>query len=56
MNTNLNPISNLIEDLSSRNAFDWFVEFTRAADNIIDVTIKLVDRSIDNIDLDLQFF
>lgn len=56
INTNLAPLSNLIEDLSQRHAFDWFVESEQAADGIITVTIRVIDRSVDNIDIDLQSF
>ncbi len=56
INTNLVPISNLIEDLSSKYSFDWFIDAVRASDGIIDVTIKIIDRSTDNIDIGLQEF
>jgi hypothetical protein len=56
INTNLVPISNIIEDLSQKFAFDWFVESSRAADDIIDVYIRIVDRSVENIDISLQDF
>ncbi len=50
------PLSNLIEDLSQRHSFDWFVDSTRRSDGIIEVTIRTIDRSTDNIDIDLQTF
>ena len=56
VNTKLAPLSNLIEDLSQRHSFDWFVESTRRSDGIIEVTIRVIDRSVDNIDIDLQSF
>jgi hypothetical protein len=56
INTNLTPLSNIIDDLSNRNSFDWFVESQRRSDNIIEVTVKIIDRSVDNIDISLQGF
>lgn len=56
INTNLTPLSNLIEDLSQRHSFDWFVESIRRSDGIIQVTVKTIDRSSDNVDIDLQNF
>jgi len=56
INTNLTPLSNLIEDLSQRHSFDWFVESEKRADGIIEVTVRVIDRSTDNIDIDLQSF
>jgi hypothetical protein len=56
VNSNLTPLSNIIEDLSIRHAFDWYVESERAADGIIDVTIRVISRYEDNIDIDLPTF
>jgi len=56
INTNLNPLSNLIEDLSQRHSFDWFVDSERRSDGVIQVTIRIIDRSVDNIDIGLQSF
>jgi len=56
INTNLTPLSNIIEDLSNRNSFDWFVTSTRRTDGIISVVVKIIDRSTDNIDINLQEF
>ena len=56
VNTNLTPLSNIIEDLSSKNAFDWFVESERTSTNRIKVTVRIIDRSRDNIDVGLQEF
>ena len=56
VNTNLVPLSNLIEEMSARNAFDWYVTSERASDNIIDVTVHIIDRSEDNQDIGLVDF
>lgn len=56
INTNLVPISNIIEDLSQKFAFDWFIESERGADDVIDVTIRIIDRSTENIEVSLQSF
>lgn len=56
INTNLVPISNLIEDLSSKFSFDWYVDSTLASDGIVDVTIRIIDRAEDNIDISLPEF
>jgi hypothetical protein len=57
VNTNLISIADLIQELSSKHSFDWFVRSARnVTENRIDVTIKVIDRSIDNIDLDLDTF
>lgn len=56
VNTNLVPLSNLIEEMASRNAFDWYITSSRAADNIIDVIVHIIDRSEDNQDIGLVDF
>jgi hypothetical protein len=56
INTNLAPISNIIEDLSSKFSFDWYIESELATDGIVDVTIKVIDRAEDNIDISLPEF
>lgn len=56
VNTNLVPLTNIIDDLSSRHSFDWFVESERASDGVIDVTIKLIDRSVDQTTISLPYF
>lgn len=56
VNTNLTPLSNIIEDLSARNAYDWFIESEKGLNGIIQVTVKVIDRSVDNIDIGLQDF
>jgi hypothetical protein len=56
INTNLVPLSNLIEDLSQRHSFDWYINSEILTDGIIKVTVKIIDRSVDNIDIDLQTF
>lgn len=54
VNTNLVSLSNLIEEIAARSAFDWYVDAERAADGIIDVTIRIIDRSVDNVDIGLS--
>jgi len=56
VNSNLISIANFIQELANRYAFDWYAESSRAEDNIIDVVIKVIDRSTDNVDLDLDTF
>ncbi len=56
INTNLTPLSNIIEDIAQKNSFDWYIECERASDGIIDVTVKVVDRSQDNIEISLLEF
>lgn len=56
INTNLVPISNIVEDLSSRHSFDWFVNSERASDGVIDVSISLIDRSRDQTTINLPTF
>ncbi len=57
INTNLISVADLIQELSSKHSFDWYVESNRnATENRIDVQIKVIDRSIDNIDLDIDAF
>lgn len=57
VNTNLISVADLIQELASKHSFDWYVESRRnAPENRIDVTIKIIDRSVDNIDLDIDDF
>ena len=56
INTNLISIADFIQEIANRYTFDWFVESSRADDNVIDVTVKIIDRSTDNVDLDLDTF
>lgn len=56
LNSNLVTLNDLIQELSTRHSFDWFVESKRAGDGFIDVTIRIIDRSTDNIDLDIDDF
>jgi hypothetical protein len=57
VNSNLINIADLIQELASKHSFDWFVESRRnATENRIDVTIRIIDRSVDNIDLDIDDF
>jgi hypothetical protein len=56
INNNLINIADFVQELANRNAFDWYVESERASDNIIDVTIKRIDRRENNTDISLQQF
>lgn len=56
INTSLVPISNIIEDLAQKFAFDWYLESERASDGVIDVNVRIIDRSYENIDISLQEF
>lgn len=56
INANLSSLSNIIEDIAQKNSFDWFVQSERAEDGIIDITVKVVDRSVDNVDISLLEF
>ena len=56
VNSNLISIADFVQELGNRYAFDWFVESKKASDGVIDVTIKIIDRSSDNLDLDLDTF
>ncbi len=56
VNSNLISIADFIQELSDRYAFDWYVESSKAEDGIIDVVIKIIDRSTDNTDLSLDSF
>lgn len=53
-NSNLVSISDFFEDVSKKHAFDWYVEATRDTDDLVEVTLKTIDRSTDNTDIDLQ--
>lgn len=56
INTNLVSVGNFLEDLASKNSFDWYVTSSRASDGIIDVVVKIIDRSEDSTTLLLQDF
>ena len=56
INSNLISVADFCQELGNRNAFDWFVECVRAFDNVIDVTIKPIDRKVDDVDFDLSTF
>jgi hypothetical protein len=57
INTNLISVADLIQELASRHSFDWYVRATRnVAENRVEVAIKVIDRSTDNIDTDLDNF
>jgi len=55
INTNFSPLSSVIEDIAQKNSFDWFVE-SSVVNNTIVVTVKVIDRKEDNIELSLQEF
>jgi hypothetical protein len=54
VNTNMVPVSNLIEEIAARSAFDWYITSERASDNVIDVTLHVIDRSEDNQEIGLS--
>lgn len=56
INSNLISIADFVQEMANRNSLDWYVTSERAADNIIDVTINVIDRSTDNISVDLDDF
>lgn len=56
INNNLISIAQFIEDLSTKNSFDWFVDAERQADNTILVTVRVIDRSQDNVDISFTEF
>lgn len=55
VNSNLISIGDFIQDLAQNNSFDWYVESKRVGGNI-EVTIKVIDRSTDNTDINLNSF
>jgi hypothetical protein len=57
VNTNLVNVADLIQELAGKHSFDWYVDSLRnIPENRIDVTIRVIDRSVDNIDLDIDDF
>ena len=57
LNSNLINVADMVQDLASRHSFDWFVESVfNQSEGRVDVTFKIIDRSVDNIDLDLDSF
>lgn len=56
INTNLISIADFIQELASLNAFDWYTECSVRNDGYVVVTIKPIDRTSDNIDIDLDNF
>lgn len=57
VNSNLISIADFIQEMANRNSLDWYVTSRRNTnDNIIDVTIEVIDRSVDNTDVDLDNF
>lgn len=57
VNTNMISISDFIQELANRYTFDWYVTSSRnTTDSHIDVVIHVIDRSSDNVDIDLDTF
>jgi len=56
VNTNLISIADFIQELATSNAFDWYTECATRDDGYVVVTIKPIDRTQDNIDIDLDNF
>lgn len=56
INTNLISVADFCQELANRNAFDWYIDCERASDNVIEVTIKPIDRRTDNVDINLDTF
>jgi hypothetical protein len=57
VNTNLINVADLIQELASRHSFDWYINSTiNVEENRVDVTVKIIDRSVSNIDIDLDNF
>lgn len=57
VNTNLISVADFIQEVANKHSLDWRVTSQRnAVDNYIDVTIHVIDRSTDNVDLDLDTF
>jgi len=56
INTNLTSIADFIQDLAQNNSFDWYVDAVRINPTKIEVTIRIIDRSVDNIDINLDAF
>ena len=58
VNSNLLSVADLIQEFASRHSFDWYVTAARdnQTPNLVNVTVRVIDRSTDNIDLDLDDF
>ena len=57
VNTNLVTVADFIQEVAGRHSFDWFVESERNQQHgHIDVKVRIIDRSADNIDLDIDEF
>lgn len=56
INTNLISMADFIQELATSNAFDWYVDCDTRSDGVIVVTIKPINRSTDNTDIDLDNF
>jgi len=57
INSNLLSLADFVQELAQRYAFDWYVTSERnKTDDVIDVTIHVIDRRFDNVDLSLDDF
>jgi hypothetical protein len=56
VNTNLVTMADFLQELANRNSFDWYIESRVLESNIKEIKIKVIDRSEDNIDVDLEQF
>jgi len=57
INTNLVSVADFIQEVATRYSLDWYVESRRnTTDNFIDVFIRVIDRTADNVDIDLDNF
>ncbi len=56
INTNLISMADFVQELATSSSFDWFTECTQRPDGVIVVSIKTIDRSTDNTDIDLDTF
>ena len=56
VNTNLISVADFVQELATSNSFDWYIESTVRDDGYVVVKVKPIDRTIDNIDIDLDAF
>lgn len=57
INSNLISVADFIQEVATRHSLDWRVTSSRnEVDNYIDVVVHVIDRSTDNVDLDLDTF
>lgn len=55
INSNLLSLADMIQELASRHSFDWYVE-SEVDGAYVDVTVRIVDRRVDNLNIDLDNF